>query len=110
MTPYAVLLARPVDGDEVVRKLYHGIARCCHPDTRRGMSQAAQADLTARWHTATEAYTAIKTYDRRDTWAREQALLSGGCEACGGCGVRGSRVGKGSVRLCEACGGEGRIR
>lgn len=103
MTPYAVLLAKPTDTDETIRKLYHAIAREAHPDSAG--PDMKPSDL---WFAATEAYTAIKTEDRRARWEEQQALLSGRCTECEGSGVRGTRMFKGKIKLCGACKGGGR--
>lgn len=102
-TPYAVLLVRPGDPDEVIRRAYHEIARREHPD-------AVAAKPSDSWFAATEAYSAIKTAEKRAAWEAGARLLSGGCAACKGCGVKGTRMFKGVIRVCEGCGGEGRLR
>ncbi len=102
-TPYAVLLAKPTDSDETVRKLYHRIAEANHPD--RSTKRGAPGPL---WFDATEAYTAIKTREKRYEWRKHHETLSGLCQDCEGYGVRGARLFKGTVRPCPACGGEGR--
>jgi len=102
MTPYAVLLVKPTDADEVIRKAYHDVAKKIHPDKVGG----AVGD---GWHVYTMAYTAVKTAEKRDEWAKRQAALSGLCGGCEGSGVRGTRMFKGRVRRCEECGGEGRV-
>lgn len=109
MTPYAVLLAKPNDSDETIRRLYHAIARHCHPDACRGLLPYTTEKLNERWHTATEAYSAIKTPELRESWATRQKLLSGVCAACEGSGVAGTRMFKGTIRECKECKGEGRV-
>lgn len=105
MTPYAVLLVRPTDTDAVVRKVYHALARANHPD--RDGANGVPGPL---WTAVTEAYKHTATQERRDAWWREVSLLSAGCAACGGFGVRGSRVGGARIKACDACGGEGRVK
>jgi hypothetical protein len=101
VTPYAVLLVKPTDTDEVVRKAYHETARRDHPDANGGRPGPM-------WHTATAAYAAIKTAAARESWAKRQSALSGRCELCDGCGVRGTRMFGGRIRACDGCGGAGR--
>lgn len=110
MTPYCILLAKPNDSDEIIRKLYHGLARYCHPDARRGMPEASQEKLNFQWHRITEAYSAIKTDALRAQWAASQFLLSGQCGKCAGSGVVGTRMFKGKITECKDCKGEGRTR
>lgn len=102
MTPYAVLLVKPTDSDEVVRKTYHVLARASHPD--RQMTQLPPAG----WYVATAAYTSIKTLQARTTWMDKQRLLSELCNDCDGIGVKGTRMFKGKIKLCATCKGEGR--
>lgn len=99
MTPYAVLMVKPGATDEVVRAAYHVIARRAHPDARIGESS------TEDWYCATEAYSAIKTDEKRKALEQRQKLLSGLCSECRGYGVVGWRV-----RVCDVCDGEGRLR
>ena len=105
MTPYAVLLVRAVDSDELIRKRFHVLARTQHPD-RDGAAGHPGLD----WFRISRAYSLIRTTGLRATWAREQKMLSGWCTACQGTGVTGSRVGGCKVRLCASCGGEGRTK
>jgi DnaJ-class molecular chaperone len=100
MTPYAVLLVKPSDTDETVRRAYHAVARETHPD---GTASAP----TERWYEATLAYTAIKTADGRAAWERRQVLLANRCTKCAGAGTVGTRMFKGRIKVCEVCGGEG---
>jgi DnaJ-class molecular chaperone len=100
VTPYAVLLAKPTDSDDAIRKLYHAIARTEHPDG----SQTQPSEL---WYSATAAYTAIKTAEKRAEVGRRQDLLAGRCAACEGTGVKGTRMFKGKIRFCSDCKGEG---
>jgi DnaJ-class molecular chaperone len=102
MTPYATLLVKPTDGDEVVRKAYHRIAETNHPDANGG----AAGPL---WYSVTAAYTAIKTHDARAEWALRQSNLAGLCERCEGFGVTGTRMFKGKIKACDVCKGEGRL-
>jgi DnaJ domain len=103
VTPYAVLLCRPSDGDAVIRKAYHALVRSEHPDANDG-------EEGARWAELTGAYNAIKTEALRDRWAASRHLRAGSCAACDGCGTTGTRRFKGVVRLCVACGGRGRSK
>lgn len=100
MTPYAILLVKPTDSDEVIRKTYHVFARQTHPDKHV---------QDPEWYVYTTAYTAIKTADAREAWERQQAMLSGRCADCEGAGVRGTRMFKGKIRLCTTCKGMGRL-
>lgn len=103
MTPYAVLLVKPTDSDEVIRRVYHDVARLEHPDVVEG------GEPSEAWYTAATAYTLIKTEDARQAWATRQASLSGLCGQCNGCGVQGTRMFKGKIRVCDTCKGEGRV-
>jgi DnaJ-class molecular chaperone len=102
LAPYAVLLAKATDTDETIRALYHAIAKECHPDVVK------TEEAAARWHAATEAYSAIKTLAARTDLLRRTALLAHRCSACECTGVIGSRSVKPGVRLCPACKGTGR--
>lgn len=102
MTPYAVLLVKPTDTDELIRKTYHVQARKEHPDL-------VKVEPSDNWYIATTAYTAVKTETKRAAWMEKQSLLSGFCDPCGGSGVRGTRMFKGKIKICEVCKGEGRI-
>jgi DnaJ-class molecular chaperone len=101
LTPYAVLLVRPSDGDDTVRAAFHEIARRSHPDSH-------DQSLSALWYLATMAYAALKTAKARDTWLAKQIKLSGLCGICKGYGIVVER--RREVRVCTACEGEGRIR
>jgi DnaJ-class molecular chaperone len=101
-TPYAFLLVKPSDPDEAIRKAYWVVAQVHHPDRNGGVA----GEL---WAPATAAYDAIKTDEARARWAAKQHLLAGTCTVCGGCGVVGTRMFKGKIRLCAECGGNGRI-
>lgn len=100
MTPYAVLLVKPTDSDEVIRKTYWEQAKLHHPD--KPLSNPTL------WSLFTNAYTAIKTKDARDALARKQDLLARLCATCDGSGVGGTRMFKGRIRVCDVCKGEGR--
>ena len=104
-TPYAILLVKPTDSDEVIRKAYHILARASHPDIV-GTGPATRAT----WHRVTEAYNQVKTQELRDTLQKRSALLSGECVRCKGAGVTGTRMFKGTIKLCEECKGEGRLK
>jgi hypothetical protein len=108
-TPYAILLAKPGDSDDVIRKLYHDIVRYCHPDALRGLPQDSQEKLRAQWYTATEAYTVVKTVAVRIAWEAQLRIAAGVCGKCRGYGVMGSRIGSGKICVCAACRGEGKI-
>lgn len=101
MTPYAVLLVKPSDSYDVIRKAYHDIAKKTHPD--RDPTEGAA------WETATAAYTAIKTQDARETWERMMSNLANPCDECACSGVKGTRMFKGKIRVCENCKGMGRL-
>lgn len=103
MTPYAELLVRPSDSDEVIRRWFHVLSRLEHPDR-----DGAQGHPGPHWYALTAAYGAIRTLGMRTAWAASQARLSGLCVVCGGFGVTGSRVGKALPKVCVACNGEGR--
>lgn len=110
LTPYAVLLARPADSDETIRRLYHNIARYTHPDAIARFPEPGRSKAREEWYRATEAYTAIKTEPVRRALELTTNRLSGVCTACRGFGVKGSRLGGAKVRICEACKGEGRVK
>lgn len=105
MTPYAVLLVKPTDPDDVIRRAYHVLARLSHPDTVGTGPAAREA-----WARATDAYNQVKTQDLRDALQKRSALLSGECARCKGAGVTGTRMFKGQIKPCEECKGEGRTR
>lgn len=109
MTPYAILGCRPLDTDETIRCAYHKFARHSHPDARLGLSAKIKEKLEAEWYTATTAYSAIKTLEKRADWDRQKSLLSGVCKKCTGDGVTGSRLAGGKIRVCSVCDGEGRL-
>lgn len=110
LTPYAVLLARPADSDDTIRRLYHNIARYTHPDAISGFPEPGRTKARDEWYRATEAYTAIKTEAVRSALATATVRLSGVCSTCRGFGVVGSRLGGAKVRVCEACKGAGRMK
>jgi DnaJ-class molecular chaperone len=101
MTPYAVLLVRPSDGDSVIRAVFHELSKEQHPDKTDGVPGP-------RWYAVVDAYMAVRDEARREEWKAAQRMLSGFCKACNGYGVQGSRVLGRKIRPCEACGGEGR--
>ena len=107
MTPYAELLVKPVDADNVIRRAYHALARHEHPDAHAGVPGP-------RWTAITAAYGEIRTTDRRDAWTRRQARLTRFCNACRGYGVTWQRTGTRALRervnVCTECHGEGRTR
>jgi len=110
MTPYAVLLVKPTDTEDIIRAAYHALARESHPDKFRNTTsyEAAQAELL--WTAATTAYTLVKTESARAKWAAQQYLLSGMCATCSGYGVTGTRLAGRKIRVCASCSGEGRSR
>jgi DnaJ-class molecular chaperone len=99
MTPFASLLVLPTDDDDRIRCAYHALSRLHHPDRAGGAPGP-------RWYEIAAAYAAVKTVAARARWAWEMELAAGSCPACAGYGVQGSRITK--VRLCPACGGEGK--
>lgn len=99
ITPYAVLLVRPSDNDDAVRKAFHALAERWHPDKRGG-------EVTGQWHAAAQAYAVVKTEGLRAAWERSMKLHAGRCAECEGYGVKGSRLTK--VRVCSGCGGGGK--
>lgn len=101
-TPYAVLLVKSSDADDVIRHAYWAIAQLKnHPDVNGGIPGP-------RWHEATDAYNLIKTKTLRDRWDLVRQLEARFCKECDGYGVRGSRIGKGRIRICEQCLGVGK--
>jgi DnaJ-class molecular chaperone len=104
MTPYAVLLCRPLDSDETIRAAFHGIVRqgALHPDLER------TDRVRGEWHEVNDAYQAIKTETLRIQWQHAQALFAGKCAQCRGYGVRGTRSAGGKITVCVACEGRGR--
>jgi DnaJ-class molecular chaperone len=105
MTPYAVLRVRPLDSDEVIRRAFHKLAAQHHPDKQPGPT----ASSLAEWYAIAVAYSTVKTADRRAKLAGLMESLSGLCSTCRGSGVRGTRVGRAQITLCDACGGDGRV-
>lgn len=101
MTPYAVLLCKPNDPDAVIRKAYLRFAELNHPDKNNGVEGAD-------WQRAVTAYNAIKTLEKRVEWGRKQELLANLCTECDGMGVKGTRMFKGSIKICSVCKGVGR--
>lgn len=102
MTPYAILLCKPSDSDETIRRLYHKHAEAHHPDVNGGAADE-------QWYAATSAYSAIKTEEKRFEWRQRHCLLSGLCHKCASAGVVGSRLAGGKIKVCVACGGKGRV-
>jgi len=101
MTPYAILLVKPTDDDKTIRKAYHVFAEAHHPDANQGQAGPV-------WFIATKAYNEVKTEELRGAWESRQSILAGLCATCKGCGVTGTRMLKGKIKLCKDCGGEGR--
>jgi DnaJ-class molecular chaperone len=106
MTPYAILMIRPVDTDDAIRARFHALARGCHPDVV--LPDGDQERLTADWHRYADAYSLVKTAALRAAWERSEALLAGRCWPCRGVGVVGGALKAATV--CPACRGEGRVR
>lgn len=105
ITPYAVLLCRPNDSDDVIRKAFHAEAQITHPDL---LSVPDPENREARWQAALAAYNAIKTQQARDAFETSLRLLANLCFDCGGFGVAGTRLAGRRIRVCDACKGEGR--
>ncbi len=106
MTPYATLIVRPADADEVIRARFHQLARRCHPDavlTRRGTNFLK---LTEDWVRYSGAYGLIKTAALRQEWERRESIRAERCKQCAGNGVTGGPLS--GVKVCERCKGEGR--
>ena len=101
LTPYAVLLVKPTDTDEVIRKAYHALARTAHPDITVGQA--------IFWERYNSAYAAIETVEEREAWKKERSMLSGLCGACEASGVVGTRLFGGEIEVCAGCGGRGRV-
>lgn len=102
LTPYATLLVKPTDTDDVIRHEYHALARKQHPDLRNDKEPGP------RWQEVNEAYPLVETVSRRTAWAKAHAMKSGGCTKCVGSGVVGSRVAGGKIKVCVTCKGVGR--
>lgn len=106
MTPWAVLLVKPLDSDLTIRQAFHDQARTQHPD-----AGGIDGKPGSRWHLIVEAYGLVKTAELRAAWERGQTRLSGRCPACDGSGVAWRRTGRDrAVKLCPRCAGEGRLR
>jgi len=105
VTPYAILLVRPLDTDATIRARFHLLSKDQHPDRWN-----AGGVPGPNWYVLVGAYAAIKIQALRDVWISRQRGLSGLCKSCDGTGVVGSRVGGSKIRLCTACDGEGRRR
>jgi hypothetical protein len=104
LTPWAELLVRPVDGDDVVRRAWHAIARVEHADA------TADRRPGPRWQAAKAAYEAVEDEAARMRWAAALAHQAGLCAVCVGFGVTWRRVGKDrGAKVCAACGGEGKV-
>jgi DnaJ-class molecular chaperone len=104
MTPYAVLMVRPMDSDQTIRQQFHALAVHEHPD-RPGAAGVPGPN----WYTISGAYALIKTDLLRSAWSKHQSVLSGLCAGCSGSGVKGTRTAGRKIRVCEACNGEGRV-
>ena len=103
LTPWAVLLVRPVDNDLAVRKAFHAISKMQHPDHTQDRRPGPL------WFAASEAYKALRTEALRTAWLTARATLAGICSTCSGLGVTWRRIGKDrGAKVCERCGGTGR--
>jgi DnaJ-class molecular chaperone len=103
LTPFAELLVDPAADDAAVRRAYHALVRGQHPDSRPDRSPGP------RWHALAEAYQMVETTTLRRRWLERRARATSVCAACRGAGVRVKTLGRDrGVRVCEACGGEGR--
>lgn len=105
MTPYAVLMCRPLDDDLTIRQRYHALSKDQHPD-RQGEEGKPGDD----WFTLTHAYGLVKSPKAREAYAASLRGLSRLCPGCDGYGVRGSRAAGGKLRVCDRCLGVGRLR
>lgn len=101
MTPYAVLLVRPLNTDDEIRKRFQQLAVHHHPDR-----DGAGGTPGPLWYYITAAYTAIKTEAKRKALEEELKHSAGVCGTCAGSGVTGRKV----VQVCASCLGMGRIR
>jgi len=105
MTPYAILLVRPVDSDETIRKRFHVLSKGQHPD-RIG----AKGTPGPEWYEQAAAYSCVKTEALRKEWAAYRKQLARQCVTCGGCGVVWKRIGKDQgTKVCAQCAGEGAV-
>lgn len=110
MTPYALLLVRPTDDDDAIRRRFHALIRAEHPD-----GGGAQGTPGTMWYVLKSAYEAVKTEALRTAWSRAHAdalLLSGLCVNCLGYGVTWRRTGLAARQgptVCSVCNGEGRV-
>lgn len=104
MTPYAELMVRPTDTDEMIRARFHVLSRACHPD----LVDSPQARAT--WFRIAGAYSAVKTAVKRATYDKGMQVLARRCRTCNGSGVQGSRSAGSKIRVCVSCAGEGRAK
>ena len=104
MTPYAVMLVKPNDGDVAIRKRFQMQSKKQHPDR-----DGANGQPGPEWFSLAAAYSQIKTEGLRAAWAAKNNLLSRLCKPCSGLGVRGTRIGGGKITVCDKCSGEGRL-
>lgn len=103
MTPYAILLVRSGDGDDVISRRFQSLSKSQHPD-RPG----AGGEPGPEWYAIANAYTVIRYADARLKWKEAMRMLSGLCSDCKGYGTVGSRVLGSKVRVCGSCQGVGR--
>jgi len=108
MTPYAVLLVRPSDADITIQHAFHSLSKRYHPD--KFIDGVVPETAKTAWYEANTAYGAIKTEELRTKFERQLKTLSGVCTRCDGFGVRGSRLGKAKIIVCDSCMGEGRTK
>lgn len=103
LTPYAVLLVKPTDGDVAIRKRFHELSRLYHPDTG--------SDERQQWQATVDAYNAIKLPELRVDLHRKTQKRAYVCSTCLGCGVVWSRV-KPNARAnrCATCKGAGIVK
>lgn len=102
LTPYAVLLVKPTDDDDAIRREYHALARKQHPDLRKSREPGPL------WQVVNEAYALIESVKLRTTWHKVTNMKSGICVKCHGFGVTGSRIAGGRIKMCTDCSGCGR--
>lgn len=119
LTPYAVLLVRPSDDDDTIRRAFHALSKQLHPDALvgndarhelHGSLRTTTAKPPDQWYVVVGAYSAVKTREMRDQYHRYIHGLSGVCAKCDGAGVHGGRSLGGSIKICESCQGEGRSK
>jgi DnaJ-class molecular chaperone len=103
MTPHATLMVRATDVDETIRHAFQELSKRLHPDKNNGVR-------SPEWDVVAQAYSTIKTEDRRMAWSKAMAKKAGRCKPCQGYGTVGSRLLGGKVRLCATCDGAGVVK